>query len=230
MSAAAPPSSGKGPSPGNPQSVRRALEKRPPESRQGLAGLSSLRDPDLAPRAPRPSSFHPAAPESQPPGSLSFHRLSDPEKFGPKPPTGSPVLTRRRVEPNPRTREQRAAAGCGASLELLTAAPAAPAADQAGKEAEAAGVSPARSPTPPRDATQRRPLPARPPPLQPGTREGRGEEPAARREEAAGKSARPRLPHLRLAGSPVTRCAAGTGDPRPIGEIRSGLWSNYIAF
>ena len=44
--------------PGHSPASRPQLPKRPPESRQGLAGLLSLPDPDPTTRAPRPSSFH----------------------------------------------------------------------------------------------------------------------------------------------------------------------------
>lgn len=58
VSSAAPPAGGKGFDPGHSPASRPQLPKRPPESRQGLAGLLSLPDPDPTPRAPRPSSFH----------------------------------------------------------------------------------------------------------------------------------------------------------------------------
>nr|CAI9695687.1 unnamed protein product [Rangifer tarandus platyrhynchus] len=95
----------------------------------------------------------------------------------PAPRLGAPHSPREERSRSARAREQRAAAGGGANAELLTAAPAALAADQAGKGAEAAGVSPARSPTLPRDAAQRRPLPALRGRQVPAR--GRGEEPPA---------------------------------------------------
>ena len=58
VSSEAPPAGGKGFDPGHSPASRPQLPKRPPESRQGLAGLPSLSDPDPTPRAPRPSSFH----------------------------------------------------------------------------------------------------------------------------------------------------------------------------
>lgn len=58
VGSAAPPAGGKGFDPGHSPASRPQLPKRPPESRQGLARLLSLPDPDPTPRAPRPSSFH----------------------------------------------------------------------------------------------------------------------------------------------------------------------------
>ncbi|CAI9156329.1 unnamed protein product [Rangifer tarandus platyrhynchus] len=102
----------------------------------------------------------------------------------PAPRLGAPHSPREERSRSARAREQRAAAGGGANAELLTAAPAALAADQAGKGAEAAGVSPARSPTLPRDAAQRRPLPALRGRQVPAR--GRGEEPPAGKDPLGG--------------------------------------------
>lgn len=142
MSAAAPPSGAKGFDPGHPKTARRQLPRGPPESRQGLAGLPSLRDPYPTPRAPRPSSFHWAAPDPCPRRlSPSPHLFSSaPRKsLAPAHRLGAPHSPGEELSPSARARAQRAAAGGGASAELLTAGPAAPAADRAGKGAEAAG-------------------------------------------------------------------------------------------
>ncbi|XP_070101977.1 collagen alpha-1(I) chain-like [Equus przewalskii] len=162
VSAAAPPSGGKGLCPRSGTRWGENFRSACPERPEGLAGLPEAPAREPTSRAPRPSPSIPPPPSPRSRGlSPSPHLFSSttPEKFGRGPRPGAPHSPRgQRSRSAPRA-EQRAAAGGGASARLLTAAPAARAADRAeqGEAAAVAAGSPARSPTPPRDAAQRRP-------------------------------------------------------------------------
>lgn len=165
-SAATPSNGGKGLCPPHLSCGTETSEHLPPpsEAREGPARL--LESPTLGSYSPRaePKFLPPTASDnllsrslSRPP-SLLAPRKSLATACGPRAPH-SP--RGERSQSARRAREQPAGADGGASAELLTAAPAAPVADQAGKWEAAAGMSPAGSPTQLRDAAQRRPQPAR---------------------------------------------------------------------
>lgn len=228
-------SSGEGTSPSAPQAVVWELPKGPlPEPGEGLRGCPSLPHPDPTPRAPRPSSSTrllptPALGVSLPPPASSSPR---PGKVWIRRRARSPALTLRGAEPRRPARVR--TEGGGASAELLTAALAVPAARQAGKGEEAARVSPAGSPTQRRDATRRRPQPARLRRLRGRQVPARGwweGPPPARPEGAAGRGARVTPPPPGSAPLPRALGAwPGTGDCWPLWDIGCDRKTNYISF
>lgn len=204
------PSRGKGLRPPHPQAVVRELPKRLPTARGGPGQDPQSPAPGSRCLRAAPRSLHPAAPDPCRRDLFPFpHRFSAPRKsLAPARGLGVPHSPRgERSRSGRRAREQRAAAagGGGASAELLTAAPAAPAANRAGKGEAAPGCHlPALPPsrvTPRSTAPAGRQVPAR----------GGREEPAALPERAPRLRSPPRPDPRSVARYEGLRATLGYG-------------------
>lgn len=183
VSAAAPPSSGEGPF-SLSTAGRGAGTPCPPTPSPGRALAAPRVSGTQIPIPARSAQVPPFDCSRTPalgvslclPPSLLLHAL---QKFGPSPRAQSPALTLRGAEPK---RPARESGGWRREHGAPHSGLAARAADSAEKGEEAAALSPAHSPTPLRDAAQRRPRPPARYPRGAGgwSRRGPGERPAGR--------------------------------------------------